>query len=464
MERMALFKASRSRDPDPHATTAAGSAPVLEAGRGVRVTWRYTISSIVFYGIFISAVDTLFMLSGGEYGLQFLDVVLIALAVVSVAAMTRYCWFFRSGLGGGLPERKYTLWLLLPPAALWFLGLLQPHTLWVAALPLWFAANALAVVVGRRTRWWVFASALTALVLHGLLGNLLGTPAGGPAVDSGGLFSIGIWALMTPVLFVGSIWWWEIVLRLDDSRRTSGELAVAQERLRFAADLHDIQGHHLQVIALKTELAGRLLDVDPAAARVQIDEAQQLARTALEDTRALVHGYRTVSLAAEAANAAEVLRAAGIHASVEVDAEGLPSEERTLFGLVMREATTNILRHSEAGRVAFRLVRSGEGRVLSVTNDGVGDAEPRSGGSGIEGLRKRFEAVGGAVEARREDGRFVLTATAPGATPATAPGTGVSTAVAPDVGAVNATHGTAMPGAPASEAPSAAIPARGARP
>ncbi|WP_307086441.1 sensor histidine kinase [Arthrobacter agilis] len=411
---MAHFKASdrdRDRDGDPG---AAGTAPVPETGRGVRATWRYTIASIVFYGILISAVNTLFMLSGGDYGLQFLDIVLIVLAVVAVIALTRYGWFFRSGLGGGLPERGYTLWLLLPPAGLWFLGLLQSHTLWVAALPLWFAANALAVVLGRRARWWVLGAALAALVLHGMLGILLGTPAGGPVSDAGGLFSVGLWALMTPLLFLGSIWWWEIVLRLDDSRRTSGELAVAQERLRFAADLHDIQGHHLQVIALKTELAGRLLDTDPEAARLQIGEAQQLARTALEDTRALVHGYRAVSFAAEAANAAEVLRAAGIEASVEVDADGLPPEERTLFGLVIRETTTNILRHSEATCVTFRLVRTGAGSVLSVTNDGVADAAPRTGGSGIEGLRQRFEAVGGSVDAGLVGGLFVLAASAPG--------------------------------------------------
>ena len=179
MDGMAFFKASpRDRDRDHEGTTAA-TASVPEAGRGVRATWRYTISSIVFYGIFISAVNTLFMLSGGQYGLQFLDVVIIVLAVAAVAALTRYCWFFRSGLGGGLPERKYTLWLLLPPAALWFLGLLQPHTLWVAALPLWFAANALAVVVRPPSRRRVFAVALAALVLHGMLGILLGTPAGG---------------------------------------------------------------------------------------------------------------------------------------------------------------------------------------------------------------------------------------------------------------------------------------------
>ncbi|WP_181033591.1 sensor histidine kinase [Arthrobacter sp. SX1312] len=428
---MALFTARRS-------TRNGETTEQPEPGRGVRATWRYTVGTIAAYGLFVTAVSTLVMLGGGEYGMQLPDLVILVLALTSAASLVRYCWFFRRGLGGGLPARHYTLWLLLPGGALWFIGLGQPHTLWVGAVPLWLACNALAVVVGRRPRWWILGVGLVVLLVHGPLGLLLGHTVGGPSWEGGAVASLAVWALMTPMLFVASIWWWDIVLRLDDSRRTSGELAVAKERLRFAADLHDIQGHHLQVIALKTELAGRLLDADPEAARVQITEAQQLARTALEDTRALVHGYRTVSLSAEAANAAEVLRAAGIECSVDVDADALPAEERTLFGLVIREATTNILRHSEAIAVTLCLARTGTGSVLTVINDGVG-ADARPGGSGIDGLRRRFEAVGGGIEVRQEDGLFVLTATTPGL-----PGTALGAS-----GASRATPGpVSVPAAP----------------
>lgn len=400
------------RTPGSERRPAPGTVP--ETGRGVRATWRYTVVSIAVYCVFVSLVSTLLMLDGGEYGLQLLDIVIIALALASTVALVRYCWFFRSGLGRGLPERRYTLWLLVPGAGLWFLGLAQPHSVWVGALPLWFACNALCVVVDRSRRWWVMGAGFVVLLVHGPLGILLGHALGGRFWEAGGAVSMAFYALLTPAIFLASIWFWDIVLRLDDSRRTSGELAVAKERLRFAADLHDIQGHHLQVIALKAELAARLLDVDPEAARSQITEAQDLARTALEDTRALVHGYRTVTLAAEAANAAEVLRAAGIACSVEVDADGLAPEERTLFGLVIREATTNILRHSEAASVKLRLARIGGRSVLTVRNDGAhGDAEARPGGSGIDGLRRRFEAVGGGVRAERKGSDFVLTATAP---------------------------------------------------
>lgn len=409
------FLTARGRTRDRETTEEQDITAVPEMGRGVRATWRYTVVTIAVWGLFVDAVAGLMLLSGGRDGMQPLDVVTLVLVTASAVALVRYCWFFKTGLGGGLPVRRYTLGLLLPAGALWFVGLAQAHTLWVAAVPLWLACNALAVVVGRRARWWILGVGLVVLLVHGPLALLLGQSIGGSPGEDGSLAALAIWALMSPALFVASIWWWDIVLRLDDSRRTSGELAVTKERLRFAADLHDIQGHHLQVIALKTELAGRLLDVDPAAARIHIAEAQQLARTALEDTRALVHGYRTVSLAAEAANAAEVLRAAGIECSVDVDAKALPPEERALFGLVIREATTNILRHSEATTVTLRLARSGVGSVLTVLNDGVCDGnDARTGGSGIDGLSRRFETVGGGIEARREGSSFRLTARTPG--------------------------------------------------
>ncbi|WP_434995231.1 sensor histidine kinase [Arthrobacter sp. Ld5] len=431
---MALLTA-RGRTRDRETTKDQGIKAVPEMGRGVRATWRYTVGTTAAWALFMSTIATLLMLDAGQDGTQVLDLVILLLASASAVALMRYCWFFRTGLGGGLPARHYSLGLLLPAGVLWFVGLAEAHTLWVAAVPLWLACNAVAVVVDRRARWAILGVGLAVLLAHGPLGLLLGQSIGGSSWEGGPVYALAVWALMTPALFVASIWWWDIVLRLDDSRRTSGELAVTKERLRFAADLHDIQGHHLQVIALKTELASRLLDVDPEAARVHITEAQQLARTALEDTRALVHGYRTVSLAAEAANAAEVLRAAGIECSVEVDAGALPPEERTLFGLVIREATTNVLRHSEATTVTLRLARAGHRPVLTVTNDGMrSDADTRPDGSGIDGLRRRFEAIGGSIEARSDDGLFQLTARTPGPS---APGDSTSFVVPADVGTLS---------------------------
>ena len=124
---------------------------------------------------------------------------------------------------------------------------------------------------------------------------------------------------ITAATMLGLLWGWEVAARLERARRLSAELAVADERLRFAADLHDIQGHHLQVIALKSELAARLARTDPARAAAEMEEVQRLAAKALDDTRAVVQGYRRTSLDEEIANATRVLAAAGIDARMKVE-------------------------------------------------------------------------------------------------------------------------------------------------
>lgn len=220
---------------------------------------------------------------------------------------------------------------------------------------------------------------------------------------------------------LGMLRGWQVAARLDDARRLAGQLAVADERLRFAADLHDIQGHHLQVIALKSELAARLAQADPARAADQMREVQQLAGDALRETRALVQGYRRTTLDAEIANASKVLTAAGVDVRADVDADlaaSLPQAPRSLLGLVVREATTNLLRHSRATRAAFVLVPDDAGARLVIDNDGVApDPAGVSGtggtgdGTGLASLAERLDAVGGRLSWTSDDDRFVVTAT-----------------------------------------------------
>jgi two-component system, NarL family, sensor histidine kinase DesK len=208
-----------------------------------------------------------------------------------------------------------------------------------------------------------------------------------------------------------------VAARLERARQLSAELAVADERLRFAADLHDIQGHHLQVIALKGELAARLADADPARAAAEMREVQRLATKALQDTRAVVQGYRRTSLAAEIANATRVLAAAGIDARLQVDSaadsDGLSETSRNLLGLLMREATTNVLRHSRARRteVDYR-VEAGMAR-LRVGNDGAVAEPSASGGTGLDMLAERLAAVGGTLTREHDGDRFVVAASLP---------------------------------------------------
>lgn len=213
-------------------------------------------------------------------------------------------------------------------------------------------------------------------------------------------------------------WFWQLVHHLERARRAEAELAVAEERLRFAADLHDIQGHHLQVIALHSELATRLARTDPEAAAAQMERVQQHARTALTETRELVHGYRHTSLGDELANATRVLNAAGIDGRLEPgtnsDAEGLDEPGRQLLGLVVREATTNILRHTDAQWARLALTVDATDVHLTIDNDGATVPTPHhAAGSGLTGLADRIEGVGGRLQWQREDDWFTVAAHVP---------------------------------------------------
>ena len=222
---------------------------------------------------------------------------------------------------------------------------------------------------------------------------------------------------ITAVTLLGLLWGWEVAARLERARRLSAELAVADERLRFAADLHDVQGHHLQVIALKSELAARLAASDPARAAEQMRQVQRLAIDALRDTRAVVQGYRRTSLDAEVANATRVLAAAGIDARLRVDPAAdtgrLSETSRHLLGLTVREATTNVLRHSQARRteVDYR-IEAGVAR-LRVCNDGAPSQPGASSGTGLDMLAERLAAAGGTLTREHQGDRFVLAASLP---------------------------------------------------
>lgn len=182
-------------------------------------------------------------------------------------------------------------------------------------------------------------------------------------------------------------------------------LAAEQERLRIARDLHDLLGHALTTVTLKAELASRLAAREPDRAAAEMAEVAVLARQGLADVRAAVAGYRTVSLVTELAAAREVLRAAGISAELPAAVETVPLELRELFGWVVREGVTNVLRHAGARHVRVVL---GE-RCVEVEDDGRGGGDGAVGGSGLSGLRERVGAAGGRILAgNRPDGGWRL--------------------------------------------------------
>ncbi|MFF4020239.1 sensor histidine kinase [Streptomyces sp. NPDC001843] len=195
-----------------------------------------------------------------------------------------------------------------------------------------------------------------------------------------------------------SVWLLDSVYELDEARETRARLAVAEERLRFGRDLHDVLGRNLSVISLKSELAVQLARRGRPEAVEQMIEVQRIAQESQREVRDVVRGYREADLGIELDGAKGVLTAAGIDCEITGDTDGLPAEVQSALGWVVREAATNVLRHGDAGRCTVGLrVREGS-VVLTVENDGV--AGPGgSGGSGLAGLRERLAAVDGSLEA-----------------------------------------------------------------
>ncbi len=184
----------------------------------------------------------------------------------------------------------------------------------------------------------------------------------------------------------------ELRLTQDEVRR----LATVAERERIGRDLHDLLGHTLSVVAIKSELAGKLLDRDLAAAREQIREVEHVARQALAQVREAVAGIRAAGFQAELAASRLALLSADVRLDQRLAPIEIGGEVETVLAMTLREAVTNVLRHAQAGRVEVELGEN-EGRLrLTIADDGRGGIE--SHGNGLAGMRERLVAIGGTLE------------------------------------------------------------------
>ncbi|MBX6383171.1 MAG: sensor histidine kinase [Microbispora sp.] len=214
------------------------------------------------------------------------------------------------------------------------------------------------------------------------------------------------------------VWIWRLAEEAHAGREARARLAVAEERLRFARDLHDLVGHRLSAIAVKSEVAVRLSAADVDAAREEMSAVRGLARTALREVREAVSGYRRLDLTTELGAVRGVLQAAGVSCHLHLPYREVPDGVAPVFAWVVREAVTNVLRHSTASRCDIFLRHSDEEAVLEVRNDGVATAPSGDtaggAGNGLAGLTERMAEIGGTLTARPTgSGEFVLRAVAP---------------------------------------------------
>ncbi|MFJ9636747.1 sensor histidine kinase [Streptomyces sp. NPDC101178] len=284
-------------------------------------------------------------------------------------------------------------------------------SLLVLDLPLAFVTPYVLLVPVRKYLLGCAVCAVAVVVLLGAVG-VPGRTLFGSAV------SLLVGTLLVLISTRPSAWSLSVMWQAEEARDMQARLAVAEERLRFGRDMHDVLGRNLAVIALKSELAVELAQRGNASAVDQMVEVQRIARASQQEVRDVVRGYREADLPTELLGAKGVLEAAGITCTVE-GAEGpagigAPPAVQAALGWVVREAATNVLRHGDPRVCVIRLRTVAGSVVLEVENDGAGSAAPGGSGSGLAGLRERLAALGGSLEAGAAGGGlFRVTATVP---------------------------------------------------
>ncbi|MFD5831279.1 sensor histidine kinase [Lentzea sp. NPDC060358] len=254
-----------------------------------------------------------------------------------------------------------------------------------SGMPGFLAGSALLVLPGR-VRWFVFAAVALA-----------------NAATKIGQYEIGLLAyylvssMVAGLVVFGLSRLPSLVKQLETARSELADLAVSQERLRFARDLHDLLGFSLSAITLKVELARRMLGEHTERALRELAEILGIAREALTDVRAVASSYRELSLTDEIESARSVLTAAGVATTIQADPAELSPRSRTVLAAVLREGVTNLLRHSLAGRCSITIARSGRTVSIDIVNDGVPAQADGERGSGLTNLATRAKAIGGSL-------------------------------------------------------------------
>lgn len=323
----------------------------------------------------------------------------IAVGIASICALFIVQVFnsSRSATGWPMPRR---VGMLLAQALVTYLPLILLGREW-GGMAGWLAGSILLLIPG----WpaWVLFTSVIVSVLAGAVALNLGLA---------GVAYLTVASLDTGLVVFGLSRLALIISYLEATRAELAQFAIVRERMRFARDLHDLLGYSLSAITLKAELTRRLVNSNPARARDELAELLDVSRQALADVRLVARGYRNMSLSKEAGAAVSLLCAAGIHAQAEGDCGPLDVEVDTALATVLREAVTNMLRHSAARNCTIRADLTRGTVTLRVTNDGAppSGASRRCGG-GLENLASRLAAVGGKLSVSQHDDRFDVLAT-----------------------------------------------------
>ena len=337
--------------------------------------------------IVLIGLSVLSFLSGGPDP----DTIVGVLAAVAGFVVV-YLWYWLRIAWGSRDERVG----LLAYAALMLLGT-PPAFATPAATGFIYVYIYPAVVAGSILRpWLVVPTVLLAGLLTALATLRLRAPVATAEISLQPIL-FGLGAVLVAKLFVTNH-------ALRHARDEIARLAVDEERLRFARDLHDLLGHTLSLIAIKSELAGRLLPTDMAGAAREIADVERVARDSLRDVREAVAGYRQPRLAAELAGARSALESAGIAVHVDEIAGALPEPVDAVLAWAVREGVTNVIRHSDATRCEIRVSRGDRDAEVEVTDDGRG-ADAGAIGEGLRGLAERARARGGLAESGPLPGR-----------------------------------------------------------
>jgi two-component system, NarL family, sensor histidine kinase DesK len=355
------------------------------------------------------------------------------------------CCFVLIPAVGGVVRRPGPATAFLLAGSVAFIGLVGVSILvpsWLCGRAGWVRAGRVAVVVALGIavfvvggEAWVVILALsaafcgsfsTATIRPALLGGGICATAG-LAVAAEHHYGFGDTAVVILTPAAGAFFAYtagkrnEMVATLRQTRAELARVAVAEERLRIARDLHDLLGHSLSLITLKAELSRRMITSDTASAAREMAELEGVARQSLSDVREAVAGYRRPQLSAELGSARQLLTAAGLACEItSPDGLSLPADADTVLAWAVREGVTNVVRHAQATSAAVRIAAVGQGVMAEITDNGRGHG-PGPAGSGLAGLGERVRQLGGSLIAGpAPSAGFRLQVTIP-ARPAAAP-------------------------------------------